>query len=68
MFMPVKGTDDANVSAKPKVAKEQLSELKIKLVKNYGIPEKQLSYHRLHLNQPEKVRLVKNFISCVNKM
>ena len=50
------------------IINEQLSELKIKLLKSYSIPEKQFSNHGLHPNLPGKVMLAMNFIPYVNKI
>lgn len=47
--MPVKRTENAKISATLKLVTEQLSELKIKLVKNYKIYVKQLSDHGLSM-------------------
>ena len=47
--MPVKRTANAEISTTVKLANEQLSELKIKSVKNYKIYAKQLSDHGLSM-------------------
>ena len=47
--MPVKRTENAKISTTLKLVNEQLSELKIKLVKNYKIYAKQLSDHGLSM-------------------
>ena len=64
--MPGKLTDNASTTLK--VVNKQLPKLKIKLVRNYNIPEKHLSNHGVHLNQQGMARLVMNFIFYMNKM